>query len=83
MLEKDDFIKCRFMVNWDVIFHRIGDGVKVKYPVKVRVLLAKSPKSYNIINGTLHESRRMIIEKFSDVTSVHLIFRLVQLCCFG
>ena len=37
----------------------------MKYLVKVRVLLTKSPKSCNIINGTLQESRRMIIEKLS------------------
>ena len=63
LLEKDDFIKCRFMDNWDIVLVRIGDGVMVKYPVKV--LLTKSPKSCNIINGTLQESRRMIIEKLS------------------
>ena len=65
MLEKDDFIKCRFMDNWDIVLDRVGDGVMVKYPIKIRVLLSKSPKRYNKINGTLQESRRMIIEKLS------------------
>ena len=37
LLEKNDFLKCEFVDNWDVVLDRIGDGVAIKYPVKVRV----------------------------------------------
>lgn len=65
LLEKEDFINCNFVDNWDVVLDVNGDGVMIKYPVKVRTLLTKSPKSYTIINGTLQESRRMVIEKLA------------------
>ena len=65
LLEKNDFRKCRFVDNWDIVFDRIGDGVTVKYPVKVRVFLSKSPKSFNLVNGTLQASGQMLIEKLS------------------
>jgi hypothetical protein len=54
-----------FLDNWDIVFDRIGEGVAIKYPVKVRVFLSKSPKSFNRINGTLQASGLMLIEKLS------------------
>ena len=65
LLEKHDFIRCKFVDNWDVAIDRIGDGVAIKYPVKVRAFLAKSPKSFSVANGTLQESQQMLIEKLS------------------
>ena len=65
LLEKNDFVKCRFVDNWDVVLDRIGDGVSIKYPVKVRAFLSKSPKSFSMANGTLQESQQMLIEKLS------------------
>jgi hypothetical protein len=32
--------------NWDIVFDRIGDGVTVKYPVKVRVFFIKITKKF-------------------------------------
>ena len=55
----------KFVDNWDVVFDRIGDGVAIKYPVKVRAFLTKSPKSFSMTNGTLQESQQMLIEKLS------------------
>lgn len=65
LFEKNDFIRCKFVDNWDVVLNRIGDGVAIKYPVKVRAFLTKSPKSFSMANGTLQESQRMLIEKLS------------------
>ena len=65
LLEKNDFVRCKFLENWDVILDRIGDGVSIKYPVKVRAFLTKSPKSFTFTNGTLQESQQMLIEKLS------------------
>ena len=65
LLEKDDFSRCVLGYNWDIVLDIIGDGVMVKYPIKVRPLLTKSPKRFNIVNGTLQEGRRMLIEILS------------------
>lgn len=65
LLEKNYFIRCEFVDNWDVVLDRTGDGVAIKYRVKVRVFLTKSPKTFSMANGTLQESQRMLIEKLS------------------
>ena len=57
LLEKHDFIRCKFVDNWDVVFDRIGDRVAIKYPVKVRAFLTKSPKRFSMANGTIQESQ--------------------------
>ena len=41
LLEKDDFERCNFPENWDRVIDCNGDGVKVKYPFKVRTSLEK------------------------------------------
>ena len=65
LFEKDDFSGCVLGDNWDIVLDIIGDGVMVKYSIKIRTLLTKSPKSFNIVNGTLQEGRRMLIEILS------------------
>ena len=35
--KKKDFGMCKFRVNWDVVCDINGDGVRVKYPFKVRL----------------------------------------------
>lgn len=42
-----------------------GYWVRVKYPFKVRLFLAKSPKTFSLIDGELREDQRMLIEKLS------------------
>jgi len=51
--------------NWDVITDSNGDGVRVKYPFKVRIFLAKSPKTFNIVHWELQEDQLMLLEKLS------------------
>ena len=65
LLDKDDFDRCKFLENWDVVCDSNGDGVRVKYPFKVRLFLSKSPKTFSLINGELQEDQRMFIEKLS------------------
>ena len=65
LLDKTDFSGCQLPENWDVVCDCNGDGVRVKYPFKVRLFLAKSPKSFSIIQGKLQEDPQMLIEKLS------------------
>ena len=65
LLEKSDFERCQLVENWDVACDSNGDGVRVKYPFKVHLFLAKSPKTFTIVQGELQEDQRMLIEKLS------------------
>ena len=65
LLEKTDFDRCKFPENWDVVCDSNGDGVRVKYPVKVRLFLSKSLKTFSVVQGKLQEDQRMLIEKLS------------------
>lgn len=57
LLDKIDFERCKFLENWDVGRDSNKDGVRVKYPFKVRVFLSKSPKTFSLINGELQEDQ--------------------------
>ena len=65
LLEERDFERCRFPENWDVVCDCNGDGVRVRYPFKVCLFLAKSPKTFSVVQGKLQEDPRMLIEKLS------------------
>ena len=45
LLDKEDFSPCKLSENWDVVCDYNGDGVRVKYPFKVQLFLAKAPKT--------------------------------------
>ena len=49
--------------DWERVIDCNGDGVKLKYPFKVRLFLAKSPNTYSVRNGQLQEDQRILIEK--------------------
>ena len=34
--EKEDFVRCAFPKDWDILIDKLGDGVKVAFPIKVR-----------------------------------------------
>lgn len=57
LLDEVDFERFRFLKKRDVVCDSNGDGVKVKYPFKVRLLLSKSPKTFSLINGELREDQ--------------------------
>ena len=64
-LDRGDFEICNLPEDWERVIDCNGDGVKLKYPFKVRLFLAKSPKTYSVRNGQLHEDQRILIEKLS------------------
>ena len=37
LLEKEDFSRCHFPNQWDMIVDELGDGVEIDFPVKVRL----------------------------------------------
>ncbi|XP_028412495.1 uncharacterized protein LOC114535332 [Dendronephthya gigantea] len=51
LLDKADFDRCKFDGNWDTVGDKIGDGVRVKYPIKVRTVLTKSPRNFTVVSG--------------------------------
>lgn len=65
LLYEADFSRCKLPENWDLVCDFNGDGVRVKYPFKVRLFLAKSPKTFTLVQGKLLEDKRMLIEKLS------------------
>lgn len=48
LLEKEDFSRCHFPNQWDMIVDELGDGVKIYFPVKVRLFLSWSPKNHTM-----------------------------------
>jgi len=60
-----DFSRCKLPEKWDLVCDSNGDGVRVKYPFKVRLFLAKSPKTFTLVQGKLLEDKQMLIEKLS------------------
>ncbi|XP_074632051.1 uncharacterized protein LOC141890466 [Acropora palmata] len=46
LYEADDFCRCKVINNWSCIFERHGDGVRIRFPVKMRKFLTLSPKTY-------------------------------------
>ena len=59
---KDDFNKCDLPENWDRVIDCNGNG---GVRGEIRLFLAKSPKTYYIVNGQIQEDQRMLIEKLS------------------
>lgn len=65
LLEETDFNKCKLPINWSCIFDSHGDGIMVRFPVKVRKYLTLSPKSYEKVGDKIVEMPRAYIEKLS------------------
>lgn len=57
LLDEVDFERFRFLKKCEVVCDSNGDGVRVKYPFKVRLFLSKSPKTFSLINGELKEDQ--------------------------
>ena len=62
-LDRGDFEGCNLPEVGERVIDFNGDGVKLKYPFKVRLFLAKSPKTYSVRNGQLQKDQRILIEK--------------------
>ena len=62
-LDKQDFGEFNFFTGWDHCLDTNGDGIIIKYPIKIRSLLSWSPKVSVIQNGILTPAPRMPQEK--------------------
>lgn len=65
MLEKQDFDQCNFDNLWDQCLDKNGDGVRIKFPIKLQLNLSWSPKITAVKNGTLVNPPRMPLEKLT------------------
>jgi hypothetical protein len=41
-----DFVRCQLPNSWSYFFNRLGDGVKIRFPVKMRIFLGRSAKNF-------------------------------------
>ena len=57
LLYQADFSRWKLPENWDLVCDSSGDGVRVKYPFKVWLFLAKSPKTFTLVQGKLLEDK--------------------------
>ena len=53
LLESDEFKRCHFPNEWHMIIDCIGDGVKIYFPVKVRLFLGWSVKTHTLTEGSI------------------------------
>ena len=57
------------MILTNVIYRKTGTGLLIVMGMgvrgEIRLILAKSPKTYYIVNGQIQEDQRMLIEKLS------------------
>lgn len=67
LLEKKDFNFCLLPPNWNQLVDGIGDGVQIKFPVKVRPFLSWSPQNHELINGLVTRLPRYAVERISIV----------------
>ena len=62
------FVRIR-MILTNVIYRKTGTGLLIVMGMgvrgEIRLILAKSPKTYYIVNGQIQEDQRMLIEKLS------------------
>ena len=61
--ERDGFQKCNFPSNWDKYLD--GDGVKIKFPIKMKIHLSKSPQVFMRLNDEVVPRKRMYIERLT------------------
>ena len=60
-----DFNRCHFPSNWDRVVDGIGDGVKIDFPVKIRLFLSWGPKNHTLEGNTIKSLPRYRPEKLS------------------
>ena len=73
MLEKGDFRRCAFPSEWDQLVDKLGDGIKIDFPVKVRLFISQGPKSHTMTAGEIKEYPRSSVYTVSNKLSVLLI----------
>ena len=65
LFEDKDFVKCELPSYWYCIHDQHGDGTKVKFPVKIRTFIARSPKKFTDKNDKIVQLPCSFIEKLS------------------
>lgn len=65
LFEEQDFRKCKLPLNWSSVHDLHGDGVKVRFPIKMRAFLGRTPKNYHKDVNKIVEAPRAYIEKIS------------------
>jgi hypothetical protein len=45
-LGEEDLYRCKFSGNWGCLYNKDGDGVRIKYPLKVRKFLSKTRPNF-------------------------------------
>jgi hypothetical protein len=64
-LNKEDFSRCSWPANWYQVLDQLGDGVKLRFPAKVRLFLSRSPRNHALIKEQMQPLPRYYIEKLS------------------
>ena len=63
LFEEHDFSKCKLPPNWNCLFDMHGDGVWMKFPVKMRKFLQRSPPNFQRKADSIVEAPRSYTEK--------------------
>ena len=74
LFQSKDFSCCKFPDNWNYLFNHHGDGVKMRFPVKMRTFLSRSPKNFTKHGEQMVEVPQSYVEKIS------LIFVKIPYC---
>lgn len=46
LYDEKDFFRCKLPENWSCLYNCHGDGVRIRYPLKMRAFLGRSPKNH-------------------------------------
>jgi hypothetical protein len=63
--EREDFASCNFSAKWDQYLNKHGDGVKIKFPIKMKIHLSHSPKVFISHDNELIPGKRMYLERLT------------------
>ena len=67
LYEEKDFCRCKLPKNWNCVFDSHEDGVKIRYPLKMRTFLGRSPKNYKKEGSEIVAMPQTYVEKTSVV----------------
>ena len=67
LYEEKDFSRCGLPQDWNSLFDCHADGVKVKFPLKMRAFLGRSPKNYKKKGREIVAIPQAYVEKISIV----------------
>ena len=65
LFEENYFSRCKLPPNWNCICDKHGDGVKLRFPLKMRKFLQLSSMTYQRVAEDIVEAPRAYIEKIT------------------